>query len=96
MSETKGFFENITNGKTWLRGIFMFLFVLIYSVTEVIVFFAVFLQFLFILFTGKQNTRLRELGEGLAVFVYQIMNYWTYNSEEKPFPFAKWPGSDEG
>jgi D-alanyl-lipoteichoic acid acyltransferase DltB (MBOAT superfamily) len=94
MSEKKGFIENLGNGQTWLRGIFMLLFVLIYSVTEVIVLVVVVLQFLFVLFSGQQNTRLREFGEGLSVFVYQIMSYWTYNSEEKPFPFAQWPGGE--
>ena len=97
MSEKKGVVDNFTNGQTWLRGIFMLPFVLIYSVTEVIVFVVVLLQFLFVLFSGEQNTRLREFGDGLSVFVYQIMSYWTYNAEERPFPFAQWPdSSDEG
>ena len=47
MSDKKGIVENLTTGQTWLRGIFMLLFVLIYSVTEVIVFVVVLLQFLF-------------------------------------------------
>jgi hypothetical protein len=95
MSEQKGVLDNFLSGKTWLRGVFMLLFVLIYSVTEVIVFVVVLLQFLFVLFTGQQNTRLRDFGEGLSVFVYQIMSYWTYNSEERPFPFAQWPGGGD-
>ena len=95
MTEKKGFVENLTNGQTWLRGIFMLLFVLIYSVTEVIVLVVVLLQFFFVLFTGEQNIRLREFGDSLSVFVYQILSYWTYNAEERPFPFAQWPGSDE-
>ena len=96
MSEKQGMFENLKNGQTWLRGIFMILFGLIYSVTEVIVFVVILLQFFFVLFTGRQNVRLKEFGEGLSVFIYQIVSYWTYNSEERPFPFAKWPGgSDE-
>ena len=32
MSEKKGIIENLTNGQTWLRGIFMLVFVLVYSV----------------------------------------------------------------
>ena len=97
MSEKQGIIGNLTNGQTWLRGIFMLLFVLIYSVTEVIVFVVVMLQFLFVLFTGQQNTRLKDFGDALSIFVYQVMSYWTYNSEERPFPFAQWPGpSDEG
>jgi hypothetical protein len=95
MSEKKGIVENFTNGQTWLRGIFMLLFVLIYSVTEVIVLVVVLLQFLFVLFTGQQNVRLRDFGDGLSIFVYQIMSYWTYNAEERPFPFAQWPGGGD-
>ena len=95
MSEKKGVVQNLTSGETWLRGIFMLLFVLICSVTEVIVFVVVFLQFLFVLFTGDKNIRLREFGDGLSIFIYQIMSYWTYNTEERPFPFAQWPDSSD-
>ena len=95
MSEKQGILNNLKSGQTWLRGLFMLLFALIYSVTEVIVFVVVLLQFFFVLFTGQQNTRLRAFGEGLSVFIYQIMSYWTYNSEEKPFPFAQWPGGGD-
>ncbi|MGD8354025.1 MAG: DUF4389 domain-containing protein [Pseudomonadota bacterium] len=95
MTEKHGFVENLTNGQTWLRGIFMLLFALIYSVAEVVVFFVILLQFFFVLFAGHQNIRLREFGDSLSIFVYQIISYWTYNSEERPFPFAQWPGSSD-
>lgn len=95
MTEKKRFVENLTNGQTWLRGIFMLLFALIYSVTEVIVFVVVILQFFFVLFTGELNHRLREFGDSLSIFVYQIVCYWTYNAEDRPFPFAQWPGSSD-
>jgi hypothetical protein len=86
--------DNLTRGQTWLRGLFMLLFVLIYSITEVLVTAVVVLQFFFVLISGKQNERLRDFGGALSTFVYQIMSYWTYNSEERPFPFAAWPGSE--
>lgn len=95
MSEKQGILDNLKNGQTWLRGIFMILFGIIYSVTEVIVFVVILLQFFFVVFTGRQNIRLKEFGEGLSIFIYQIMSYWTYNSEERPFPFAKWPGGND-
>jgi hypothetical protein len=87
--------ENLSKGQTWLRGLYMLLFAMIYSVTEILVAAVVVLQFFFVLLSGKQNTRLREFGNSLSIFIYQIMSYWTYNSEEKPFPFAAWPGGDE-
>ena len=95
MAEKKSVWKNFTCGQTWLRGLFMLLFVLIYGVTEVIITAVVVLQFLFVLLSGSQNQRLQEFGAGLSAFVYAIMRYWTYNSEEKPFPFATWPGGEE-
>jgi hypothetical protein len=89
------FTENLTRGATWKRGLFMLLFLVIYGVAEILVSAVVILQFFFVLFSGEQNVRLREFGSSLSIFVYQIMSYWTYNSEEKPFPFGGWPGSDE-
>jgi len=94
MSEKKSVWKNFTTGQTWLRGLFMLLFVLIYSFTEVIISAVVLLQFLFVLFSGEQNRRLKGFGAGLSVFVYRIIGYWTYNSDEKPFPFAPWPESE--
>ena len=86
--------DNLSRGATWKRGLFMLLFLLIYGVTEVLVSAVVVLQFFFVLFSGEQNVRLREFGSSLSAYVYQTMSYWTYNSEEKPFPFGEWPGPD--
>ena len=92
MPEKKSVWKNFTTGQTWLRCLFMLLFALIYSFAEVIVGIVVLLQFLFVLFSGEQNRRLKEFGAGMSVYIYRIIAYWTYNSEEKPFPFAPWPG----
>ncbi len=87
--------ENLTRGQTWLRGLFMLLFVLIYGITEILVAAVAVLLFFFVLISGKQNERLRDFGSSLSTYVYQIMSYWTYNSEERPFPFSEWPGSSD-
>jgi len=94
MAKNRNLWKNLTNGQTWLRGLFMLLFVLIYGFTEVIITAVVILQFLFVLFSGRQNPRLKEFGQGLSLFVYRIIRYWTYNLEEKPFPFSPWPGNE--
>jgi hypothetical protein len=74
----------------------MLLFLLIYGVAEILITAVVVLQFFFVLFSGEQNVRLREFGSSLSIFIYQVMNYWTYNSEEKPFPFGEWPSPADG
>ncbi len=94
MAKNRSIWNNLFDGQTWLRGLFMLLFALIYSFTEVIITAVVILQFLFVLFSGQQNHRLKEFGQGLSLFVYRIIRYWTYNLEEKPFPFSPWPGNE--
>ena len=94
MTKNKNIWKNLINGQTWLRGLFMLLFVLIYGFTEVIITAVVLLQFLFVLFSGEKNARLKEFGQGLSLFVYRIIRYWTYNLDEKPFPFSPWPGNE--
>lgn len=89
--EGKTFVQNLLSGPTWLRGLFMALFLLIYGVAEILLTAVVLLQFLFALVTGEKNQRLTSFGKSLSIFVYQIILYWTYNSEEKPFPFTSWP-----
>jgi len=89
--EEKTFVQNLLSGPTWLRGLFMALFLLIYGVAEMLLTAVVLLQFLFALVTGEKNQRLISFGKSLSIFVYQIILYWTYNSEEKPFPFTSWP-----
>jgi hypothetical protein len=52
----------------------------------------VLLQFLHVLFTGKPNVRLLDAGLSLAQYVYQVVEYLTFNTEVRPFPFdAEWP-----
>lgn len=88
---TSEFKENVKDTKAWIRLLFMLLFGVIYSVAEVVLTLVVVFQFLCVLFSGSKNEKALLLGSQLSAFVYQVFNYLTYNSEEKPFPFADWP-----
>ena len=50
------------------------------------------LQFLHVLFTGQSNPRLKDFGLSLARYAYQVLEYLTFNTEVRPFPFdTEWP-----
>jgi len=83
--------ESLTATETWVRGLYMILFAIIYSITELVLTAVVIFQFVIYLLTRDANDRLLEFGEDLAVFIYQIIQFLTFNSEEKPFPFGPWP-----
>jgi hypothetical protein len=83
--------ENLKRPSAWFRVLFMAGFVVALYVTGVVLFVLMLAQILFSLITGSDNVNLRRLGAGLAEYVAQILAFVTYNSEEKPFPFAPFP-----
>ncbi|TQV67676.1 DUF4389 domain-containing protein [Exilibacterium tricleocarpae] len=83
--------SNITSSKHWLRFLFMLLFALLLQVATAIMWVLVILQFLFALITGKDNAKLRAFGSSLCIYIYESLQFLTYNREDKPFPFADWP-----
>jgi len=89
--------ENLKTRSTWLRLFFMFVVVLLYSVSRVVVSVVVLLQFFWVLFTGETNKPLEDFGQSLATYTYQIIRYLTFNTEERPFPFdLDWPSGPPG
>ena len=78
---------------TWVRGLFMLLFIALYQIAAVVVGAVAVLQFVWKLTTGATNPRLLRFGEDLGRYFYQIMRFLTFNSEDKPFPFADWPSA---
>ena len=85
---------NMAKRQTWLRGLYMLLFFVLYHVVEVVLGAVVLLQFLFTLVTGETNARLLQFGQSLSRYVYQILHFLTFNREEMPFPFNDWPAAD--
>jgi hypothetical protein len=79
--------------ETGFRLLFVILFALIYSAAEVVLVAVVVIQFGFVLITGERNQKLLDFGATLGKFIYQILQFVTFNSEEKPFPFADWPSA---
>ncbi|MCW8901907.1 MAG: DUF4389 domain-containing protein [Gammaproteobacteria bacterium] len=83
--------QNIKEKSTWLRGLYMLLFMIFYGVAEVIIFTVVVFQFVLSLLTRKTNERLLTLGQSLSTYQYQVLIFLTFNSEEHPYPFGAWP-----
>ena len=83
--------EHIHAKETWLRGVYILVFWFAYSVAEFVLGATVLFQFLFVLFSGEKNEKLLVLGQDLSQYIYQVMQYLTFNTDEKPFPFSDWP-----
>ena len=83
--------ETANDESIWVRGLFMLLFLVIFWVAEFVVAAVAIVQFGWVVFNDERNERLARFGASLSRFVYQTLQYWMFNSDEKPFPFAEWP-----
>lgn len=74
----------------------MLLFTVVYSVVELIVIAATLFQLGFVLITGNRNARLQGFNESLSRYVYDVLRFIMFVSDNKPFPFADWRGEHAG
>lgn len=83
--------QNPPGSEIWLRGGFILIYALIFGISKIIIWSLVLFQFISLLITKETNTQLSLFSKSLSVFVYQLLQYVMFNSDEKPFPFSPWP-----
>ena len=88
--------ENLVRRDIWIRALYMLLFAIVYSVAEAIIVLLAIFQFVALLITGQVNELLLRFGKNLSVFMFDILEFQTFNSEIKPFPFSPWPDEEHG
>ena len=86
--------EHLKSRDTWMRLLFMLICYVLVSLASLVCSVVVVLGFLMVLFTGRVNPDLREVGQSLASYIYENVRYLTYNTDDRPFPFGKpWPSA---
>lgn len=88
--------EHVTARSTWMRLLYMILFVIAFNIAEIVIAFIVLIQFLFRLFSGRPLDQLVVLGDALSSYIGEIVRFLTYRSEDMPYPFGKWPKGTSG
>ena len=87
--------QNLKSRATWLRLLFMALFGLFISFAGMIGTVIVVIGFFWVLFTGEVNRELRQIGQAIASYMYEVVRYLTFNTDDKPFPFGgAWPSGE--
>lgn len=87
--------ENVKNVDTWLRGLFIIIYGIIFYVLFGIIWLVVIFQFIMKVVTGSLNANVMNFSSGLTRYAYQILRYVTFQSEERPWPFSPWPAADK-
>ncbi len=83
--------KNLRSKRTWLRLVTMILFAIIFVLATWLTAAIVVLQFLVVLVSGDTNSNLQNLGSSMGIYLHNIVDYLSYNSDDLPFPFADWP-----
>lgn len=74
-----------------LRILWMVIFAIVWQLAEIVLAGVVLLQLGYRLVYGAPNGGLQGLGDSLSQYIRQIGRFGTFNTEEKPWPFADWP-----
>ncbi len=91
--ETK---NRLADRSIWVRALYMVILVIAYSIGETLLVIISVFQFLSALVTGKVNDSLQTFGANLSAYLYDILQFATFNSEDLPFPFSDWPEVEPG
>lgn len=74
-----------------LRVIWMLVFIFVWQLAELLLGAVVLVQLGYRLFYGAPSASLLSFGDSLCQYLAQIGRFGTFNSDEKPWPFADWP-----
>lgn len=77
-----------------MRGLYMVLMAFAAQLAGTLLFIVAVIQFATALLAGAPNAHLLAFGRSLAQYEKQLVLFLTFASEEVPFPFSAWPGSD--
>jgi hypothetical protein len=82
---------NLTRRETWLRGLFILLLGLLGFLGQLILVAAVVFQFVSTVITAERNHQLLAFTRALASWLHQVMDYISFNRDQRPWPFDTWP-----
>ncbi|MCB1646655.1 MAG: DUF4389 domain-containing protein [Pseudomonadales bacterium] len=88
--------QNLVASDIWARLLYMILFAIAYSLAKMLIIAICVYQFFAVLITGSANEPLLRFGKNLAIYMLEILEFQTFNSELRPFPFTPWPDEEPG
>ena len=87
---------NIKEKSTWIRSLYMILFIVFFYVALMVAGVVVVAQFLSKLLMGKANEQLSSFGHSLGIYLSEVVWFLTFHSEDMPYPCRPWPSKAGG
>lgn len=86
--------QHIKKPSTWKRGLYILFYSICYQLAAAILFFIILFQFVLKLLSGDTHAELRQLSRRLATYLYQLIQFMSFNSNDKPYPYGEWPDDE--
>ena len=80
--------------EVWKRGLFMLVFMILFSIGQSLLQLLTVVQFLWLLFSQQPNLLLVDFGRSLADWLARVGRFQCCDTEEKPFPWREWPRAE--
>jgi hypothetical protein len=76
-------------GSRFKRGLTMIFFLILFGIAETLLALGAIIQFFWMVFTGRRNELIADVGRDLGVWMKDVADFQTGNSDIKPFPWDK-------
>jgi hypothetical protein len=86
---------NLLDTNQWIRILFMAGFAVAAWLVLLALVVLVLVQTLIVLVSGEANHNLRKVAYLFGCYLQELVEYLSYNRNDKPFPFADFPQTDE-
>ncbi len=78
-----------------MRILYVILFCIVFSFMDVILAIIALLQSIISVVSGEPNEALKDFGARLGIYIKQIAEFVSFNTDDMPFPFSDWPESQQ-
>ena len=75
----------------WIHFLHLILYGVAFFICTWILFGMVVLHFILRLLTGEPNAELQKFGKSMSIYLAQIIQFASFNTDKKPFPLSEWP-----
>jgi len=89
--DTVALSENIKEPSIWVNFFLKVIYLIFLNFIIPFLGFITLLQLLFSLGSKKPNDNLISFSKKISIYTYQIINFITYSSDERPWPFNAFP-----
>ena len=93
--DTAALTENIKEPSIWVNFFLKIVYLVFLNFIVPFLGFITLLQLLFSIGSKKPNENLVSFSKKISSYIYQIINFITYSSDQRPWPFNSFPESSD-